>query len=248
LENSQVVITPLKEEPLVAISINEFVKVLFVLLLAGSMLYMVYKLTRGVGWRNLGAIILPMLVIILITVGILTLIVMLLPKSQEPLLMELPTPTPMPPVTSPLGPVPPWLLWVVGIGLLAGSILTGVWIFYSSSNRIKTIDLVGLEAEKAWQALRLGLDLKDVIIQCYRQMSLVLEKERGVEREAFMTTREFESLLEAVGIPHEPIHQLTRLFEAVRYGNWQPNQTDEQKAIQCLEAIMLSSREAKDAD
>ena len=81
---------------------------------------------------------------------------------------------------------------------------------------------MGLEAEKAWQALITGLDLKDVIVKCYRQMSLALEKEQGIERKDFMTTREFENLLEAAGIPHDPIHQLTQLFEAVRYGNWQP--------------------------
>jgi hypothetical protein len=123
--------------------------------------------------------------------------------------------------------------------------LVGVWILASSSGRALPIDLVGFEAEKAWQALRSGLDLKDVIITCYRQMSLALEHEQGIKRKDFMTTGEFENLLAAAGIPHDPIHQLTRLFEAVRYGNWQPNPADEQMAIQCLEAIMLYSRETK---
>jgi hypothetical protein len=57
-----------------------------------------------------------------------------------------------------------------------------------------------------------------------------------------MTTGDFETLLKDAGIPHEPIHQLTGLFDAVRYGNWQPNSVDEQKAIQCMEAIMVHSR------
>ena len=164
--------------------------------------------------------------------------------------VELPiVPTPEPLVTSPLGSVPPLLLWLVGIGLLATGILLGIWIFGSRSRRTTiTIDAVGLEAEKAWQELKTGLDLKDVIIKCYRQMSLALEKEQGIEREDFMTTREFENLLEAAGVPHDPIHQLTQLFEAVRYGNWQPNPMDEQKAIHCLEAIMLYSREAKETN
>jgi len=61
-----------------------------------------------------------------------------------------------------------------------------------------------------------------------------------------MTTREFEDVLEAAGFPYDPIHELTRLFEAVRYGNWQPTPVDEQNAIQCLEAIMLFSRKAKE--
>ena len=161
--------------------------------------------------------------------------------------MELPMPTPEPLVTAPLGPAPPLLLWLVGIGLLATGILIGIWIFTSSRGRATTLDIVGLEAEKAWQELIAGLGLKDVIVKCYRQMSLALEKEQGIERKESMTAREFENLLQAAGVPYDPVHQLTQLFEAARYGNWQPNPIDEQKAIQCLEAIVLYTRQAKEA-
>ena len=61
-----------------------------------------------------------------------------------------------------------------------------------------------------------------------------------------MTTGEFEELLEEAGVPHDPIHELTRLFEAARYGNWQSNPVDEQKAINSLEAIMLYCQSVKD--
>ena len=159
--------------------------------------------------------------------------------------MEMPPPTSALLVTAPLGSVPTLLFWLVGIGLLVGSILLGIWIFTPSSRRETTIELVGGEAEKAWQALMSGLDLKDVIIKCYRQMSLTLEQEQGIERKDSMTTREFEYLLEAAGIPHDPIHQLTQLFEAARYGNWLPNSVDEENAIHSLQAIMAYSREAK---
>ena len=159
--------------------------------------------------------------------------------------MEMPPPTSTPLVTAPLGPVPTLLFWLVGIGLLVGSILLGIWIFTPPSRRETTIELVGVEAEKAWQALMSGLDLKDVIIKCYRQMSLTLEQEQGIERKDSMTTREFEYLLETAGIPHDPIHQLTQLFEAARYGNWLPNPVDEENAIHSLQAIMAYSREAK---
>ena len=103
----------------------------------------------------------------------------------------------------------------------------------------------GLEAEKAWRALQTGLDLKDVIIKCYRQMGLALKEEQGIEREDFMTTGEFQHLLATAGVPYGPVHQLTRLFDAVRYGNWQPNPTDKHEAIQSLEAIMVYSRQNK---
>jgi hypothetical protein len=246
VENGQVVLAPMEEEPLVAISINEFIKTLFAIVLAGSVLYLFYKLIKGSDWRNLGDYIQPIMVVGLIS-SIIIFLIMLLPKTQgDTLPMELPLPTITPRPTAPLGSPPAILLWLVGIGLLVSSILLAIWIFVPSSRRKTTIDLVGLEAENALQALKNGLGLKNVILKCYRQMSLVIEKEHGIERKDSMTTREFENLLESAGVPHDPIHQLTQLFEAVRYGNWQPNSMDEQKAIHCLEAIMLFSRETMD--
>lgn len=248
LENDQVVLAPpIEEEPMVAVSINEFFKVLFALLLAGSILYMIYRMLRGVSWRSLGPYIQPLMVVSLIA-AIIIFLIMLLPRTGSSAAMDLPLPIPAPLVTSPLGPIPAVLFWLVGIGLLVSSILLGIWIFAPSSRRETTIDLVGLEAENALQSLKTGLDLRDVIIKCYRQMSVALEKEQGIERKNSMTTREFENFLETAGVPHEPIHQLTQLFEAVRYGNWLPNPMDEQKAIHCLESIMLFSRETKNTN
>jgi Domain of unknown function (DUF4129) len=246
VDNSQVVISADQQELPVVFPISGVFKVLFALVLAISMLYVIYRMIRSIGWVNVRSYIQTILVIIWIA-GSITFLIMLLPKTQNTFLMEPPPPTQMPPVTSPLGPAPTLLLWLAGIALLMSSLLLGIWIF-APSKRETTIDLVGLEAEKAWQALMTGLDLKDVILKCYRQMSLVVEKEQGIERKDFMTTREFEHLLEAAGMPHAPIHQLTQLFEAVRYGNWQPNLMDEQKAIHCLQTIVLYSRDAKKDD
>jgi hypothetical protein len=244
VDHGQVVISPEKQEKLPTIfPVSEVFIVLFALGLAVSILYMIYKTVRGIGWADVRSYIQTIIVITLIA-GSIIFLIMLLPKTQSSLLTEPPPPTQVPPVTSPLGPVPTLLFWLVGIALLIGSILLGFWIL-APSRRETTIELVGLEAEKARQALITGLDLKDVIIKCYRQMSLAVEKDRGIERKDFMTTREFENLLEATGIPHDPIHQLTQLFEAVRYGNWQPNHMDEQKAIHCLQAIVLYSRDTK---
>ena len=244
LEEGQMMLLPIEEEPLVVISVSEFLRTLFALVLAGAILYMTYKLLRGSDWRNLGSFIQPLMIVVLI-MGIVIFVIMLLPKGESSLPMELPPAVETPRVTSPLGSVPTSLFWVVGIGLLVGIILLGIWIFAPSSRRETTIDLVGLEAEDALRSLKNGLDLKDVIVKCYRQMSLVLEKEQGIEREDSMTTREFENLLEAAGVPHDPIYQLTRLFEAVRYGKWQPNPVDERAAVHSLEAILLFSRETK---
>jgi hypothetical protein len=245
LENDQVVIPPAGAGPFGAISVDRFIIAFALILAAASVLHMIYRLLRGAKWRNLIAFIWQTVVIGLI-LGVFVFLIMLLPKSESSAVMELPVPTPDPPVTAPLGSVPPLLLWLVGIGLLVTGIFVAIWTFGSLANRATTIDIVGLEAEKAWQELKAGLGLKDVIIKCYRQMSLALAEEQGIERKESMTAREFESLLEAAGVPYDPVHQLTQLFEAVRYGHWQPNPIDEEKAIHCLEAIVLYSREAKE--
>jgi hypothetical protein len=169
--------------------------------------------------------------------------IVVLPGSniETPAEIAIPTMIFQPGVTSPLGAAPPSLLWLVGIGLLIMTVLAAVWMF-TPARQAGPLDRLGLEAEKARQALISGEGLKDVIINCYRQMSLTMKQDQGIEREEFMTTGEFETVMASAGIPHEPIHQLTRLFEAVRYGHWQPDAGDEQQAIQCLEAIMVHSR------
>ena len=245
LENDQVVIPPAEAQPTGTISVNKFFLAFVALLVAVSLLQVLYKFLRGTRWKDIVSIIGSMLVISLVVGGLLFLI-LLLPRSEGSIVMEQAVPSPEPPVGPPLGPVPSWLFWVVGFALLAVGILMGIWIFVSASGRATAIDVVGLEAEKAWQELKAGMGLKGVIIKCYRQMSLALENEQGIERKEFMTTGEFENLLEAAGFPYDPLHRLTRLFEAVRYGNWQPGPLDEQDAIDCLEAIMLFSRKAKE--
>ncbi len=246
LENNQVVIPPVEARPFQSISVNRFIITYLLLLMAGSMLYGMYKLLRGAEWKKFIAFIWPIVFIGLILGGF-TLLFMLFKIESAP--MEMPVvPTPEPLVTSPLESAPPLLLWLVGIVLLVAGILIGIWIFGPRPRPTTTMDVVVIEAEKAWQQLKAGLGLKDVVIKCYRQMSLALEKEQGIQRKDFMTTREFEILLEAAGVPHDPVHQLTQLFEEVRYGNWQPNPTDEQKAINCLEAIVSYSHEVKEAN
>ena len=243
LEQGQVVAVSIEADQSVSMSASKFILVLIALVLTVATLYSMMQLFRGADWKLISNALRPMLVISVI-IGCFVFLIMLIPGSDSYTPVEIPVSTPPPVVTSPLGSAPPSLLWLVGIGLFVISVLALMWIFIPS-RRASPIDLVGLEAEKARQALKTGVDLKDVIIHCYIQMSLALKQEQGIERKDFMTTGEFEHLLETAGIPHEPIHQLTRLFDAVRYGHWQPNAVDEQKAIQSLEAIMLHSRDAR---
>lgn len=246
LEKGQLVAVPIEEAPFVSISAPKFILILIALLLTGATLYTVYQLLSGANWKLI-LYVLRYALIISVVIGCLVFMIMLFPGSNVDLPADIPIPTmtSQPVVTSPLGSAPPSLLWLVGIGLLVVTVLVAVWMF-NPARQARPLDLLGLEAERARQALISGMDLKDVIINCYRQMSLVMKQEQGVERDDFMTTRDFAMVLESVGIPHEPIHQLTRLFEAVRYGHWQPDAVDEQQAIQCLEAIMVHSHKLRE--
>ena len=94
-------------------------------------------------------------------------------------------------------------------------------------------------------ALQRGLDLKNVIVDCYRQMSWALQREQGIELNETMTAREFEELLNVRGFPNAPVHQLTQLFEVARYGVRQLNASDERDAFDCLNAIVRHSREER---
>jgi hypothetical protein len=243
LQEGRVVAESVEKARSVSISSIKFILVLIALVLSGAMLYSMYQLIRGANWKII-ADSLRYALIISVGVGFFVFLIMFFPSADIDTPIEIPIPTPEPVVTSPLGSAPPLVLWLVGIGLLVISILVVVWIV-TPSRQTSPIDLVGLEAEKARAALKTGVGLKDVILNCYLQMCLALKQEQGIERKDFMTTGEFEGLLESSGIPHEPVHQLTQLFDAVRYGNWQPNDTDEQMAIQCLESIMAYSRESE---
>ena len=244
--NGQVVAPPTEAVQLIYVQIGDFFKVIFAILLVGFLIYLVYFAIKGVPWKELLSNLATFCLVAFMVFGILFLAILLLPKTQAKVIPEV-LPTPAPILYAPLGPVPPFLLWILGGVLVIIAVVLGVGLARMKSGNPQT-SLLEIEVENARQAILTGLDLRDVILQCYQRMSLALQQEQQIERETYMTTNEFEVLLEARGVPHEPIHQLTRLFEAVRYGRWQPNPSDEQKALQSLEAILLYSREKGQAN
>ena len=242
LDNGQVVVLSSESAPPVGVSVNSFFVIFILILLAGYLLMQIYRLIKGVNWKKLLAESFSYSFKLLVILGIISLVVSRLPKS-EALIYAAPIPVPIPTTTAPLGPVPALLLWLVAAALVGSAAILGIWMI--NSKRRSALDLWELEAEKARQAILAGQDLKNVILGCYRRMSLALQEEQRIEREDFMTTGEFERLLAAKGVPYEPVHQLTQLFEAVRYGHWQPDSSDERRALHCLDAILAYSREVK---
>ena len=218
----------------VSISVNTFFKVILEVIVGLILVYSGYKSLKGIPWKDLLVPALFTAALALVALGILF-VLLRVRVTFKPLEPEI-----LPPDLNlkgpPLGPLPPGLIWLVWIGLAMMIVLLGIWSSHWRTKRTQAGDPLKLEAERAMQALRTGRDLKSVIVHCYRQMSLALQKEQGIELEETMTAREFERLLEARGIPHDPVHQLTRLFEAARYSLRQFTPADEQKAFDCLSA------------
>jgi hypothetical protein len=146
----------------------------------------------------------------------------------------------VPPPAAPLvlaeGPSPRIIYGLaIGLGLAAVALLFRIAIRLRPSPRKNGV----LEhARTAAQEIRLGRDFRNVIIQCYSQMSAALQKEKGIERSGNMTSHEFEDLLISSGFPSGPVHELTQLFEKVRYGHEPPNKSDETSALASLDTII----------
>jgi hypothetical protein len=231
--------------PLPAITVSTFWKAVLGLLLAAGMVYNAYKLLREATWRWRD--VLRSLLYIFIPVFVLSILLLVV---SGPLYPPAPVPAETPPPSAviegpPLGAVPSILIWLVCLALAAALVALGLWLVL---RRPAGPDRVKLEAERALQALKSGLDLRNVIVHCYWQMGQVLKQEQGLEMDSAMTAREFERLLEARGVPSEPVDQLTRLFEAARYGSRPPGSEAERQAVDCLTAIVRYSQAGGQAD
>jgi hypothetical protein len=103
------------------------------------------------------------------------------------------------------------------------------------------------EAVSALLAIKQGNDINNIIITCYMNLLKIAQEWQGFEREDHVTPREYEVLLSSLGIPSDPIHKLTQLFEKVRYGKKAIDENDEAVAIDCLKTIQKSSPPKKRA-
>jgi len=141
---------------------------------------------------------------------------------------------------APIGNPPKKMFSFVTVILLLGASIFLIWLLYQTSHRSQKDDALAFEASTALKAIEDGHDLGNVIIRCYMQMARIVREEHRIERADSVTPREFEELLAVKGIPILPVHQLTRLFEKVRYGSKTLDFRDEQAAVECLSAIQIS--------
>lgn len=237
-------VLPEAPQPLAPVQSADYFRIYLVgIILAVYLLVMFFRWIMGLARKDLLKSLLILLGIIIIAI----LISYLIPNISVDTL-GLPVPTPLPsPEPTPLGPTPPALTWLVGVGLaILGAFLFYIWL--ASRKKPDQASLIAREIEKARQELLAGMNLDEVIMRCYQHMSLVLQQEAGVERQAYMTPAEFERELVAEGLPQGPVQQLTHLFENVRYGNWTPAPSDERAALDCLNKIISHLREGKGRD
>ncbi len=227
-------------------SVFPFILRLIGILLAIYLLVTLFSVIIGMGWKKLVRILREFSLIIAVFIVLILVLSLLRSLPGQPSsLLPAPATTEPPIFTSPDSP-PAILVWVVGISL---AVLAVFLLFYwirtlrKSSRR----DLLARRIEKARQSIVSGMNLEEVILRCYQEMGSIIQSERAIERQVHVTPTEFESELCAAGLPEAPIHELTHIFERVRYGHRPPTDTEEQEALSNLQKIASYLRNKKDS-
>jgi hypothetical protein len=145
--------------------------------------------------------------------------------------------------------VPFWFTLLI-LALIVGgivAILVGFFLFrrfWKAEPEDHLLHEVAEAASRAAHDLRTGTQLRDVVLRCYHEMSLLLSQKKKIALGAAMTAREFEQRLKILGVQNEPVHRLTVLFEKVRYGRAEPSEGEEGEALACLDAIAKTYKPA----
>jgi hypothetical protein len=149
-------------------------------------------------------------------------------------------------------PPPDWVTTVTSLALAAGITLLVFGVGYSLWRRsrqkpLEPLQIVELEARAALEEIEAGGDLREVIQRCYLQMVQATRSYRNITRGQDMTPHEFQAVLEQRGLPSGPVHQLTELFEQVRYGGHRPGRQEERLAIASLSSIIAACQRGREA-
>jgi len=133
-------------------------------------------------------------------------------------------------------------IWIAAllVALVVVVIVTLVlWIVWRSRRRQDAaVARIATEVQAALDDLQSGANLRNVVIRCYSEMVKVLNEQRGIQRNVSLTPREFEDSLQNLGFPLEAVHQLTHLFEGVRYGHKPISKREEIMAVDSLTTIL----------
>jgi hypothetical protein len=136
----------------------------------------------------------------------------------------------------------PWLSYFVSLAITLGVAFLGWWLWnlgtrpHSSTIRQNIANI----ARDTLDHIAGGMDFGDTVTTCYVRMNNAVQDVRGLQRQEGMTPSEFAARLEAAGLPGEPVHRLTMLFEAVRYGAKKPGELETRDALTCLNDIIAA--------
>lgn len=229
---------------------------LFTVILALYVLAFILLTPKELRWRLLYAV-----VALWLLAGLIVLAVWL---AGERGIQFMPEPVPVPSVTPTPGPAdelapeevgpievvaftPPqrWVRVLVlsSVAVVCtGLVLIIAWLLYTRYRPAIQPPLTQLatQAQAALDALYAGEDVRDVVLRCYFEMARVLDESQGLRRAETMTPREFAARLTAWGLPAEPVHTLTGLFEEARYGSHPADDAMVQQAITALERIVAA--------
>jgi hypothetical protein len=146
------------------------------------------------------------------------------------------------------GTAPQWLVILVSfiLAVVVAALVVGIiWAVLrrrrpAEANAI--LQELAQQAEEARETIAAGGDLRDTVIRCYAEMNRVVREARGLQRERAMTPHEFEERLAHAGLPAAQVHDLTQLFEVVRYGAKELGPWEGRRAVACLTAIADACR------
>lgn len=136
------------------------------------------------------------------------------------------------------------------IAVSAAAILSGILFAIWRRTRLEPVDVLAAveqQAQDAIASIEAGGDLRGIIMRCYYQMVEAIKEYRGIQRSENMTPHEFSQVLEARGLPAQPVRELTELFEQVRYGDITPARQEERTAVASLSAIVSACQKVRTA-
>lgn len=138
--------------------------------------------------------------------------------------------------------VAPWIAYVVSLIVLWVILLVLYFAYrywnHHRSQRSAALGSIGEIARKSLADLAGGHQWGDVVTQAYARMNEAVRVTRGLQRESSSTPREFAARLVRTGLPISSVDELTRLFEAVRYGGRLSDDAAALRAAACLESIL----------
>jgi hypothetical protein len=146
-------------------------------------------------------------------------------------------------VTSPLGTPPPSFVWIAALVVLATGALALIIALRPRPAFVSVTEGIAAEAGRALGDIKAGADSTNVIVHCYLKLTSLIQEHRGLSRHRGLTVREFESSLESLGLPKEPLWRLRNLFEAVRYGDRRMSAREEDEALDSLNELVAFIKE-----